>query len=173
MLEVFIVKSLVVYYSRTGTTRIAADTAAEILSADIEKIAEPNARVGVWGFVKSVYDAIKKTCPDIAPAKKKPEAYDLVVFCTPIWAGKMSCPARAYLSRYGKDCKRTAYIITRGSRGAKFEQAFDEMDSLTGKGHLDAISVSAHDDRAVSDAAEAFAKGLKKRLSDMSSIGEA
>ncbi len=47
-------------------------------------------------------------------------AYDLVVVCTPVWAGKMSSPARSFLKKYGSSIRAVAYLITRGDRNKQY-----------------------------------------------------
>ncbi|MEM3692877.1 MAG: hypothetical protein QXI39_02505 [Candidatus Bathyarchaeia archaeon] len=41
-------KTLVVYYSRTGNTRKVAESIAQILGSDIEEVLDERKRTGVW-----------------------------------------------------------------------------------------------------------------------------
>lgn len=54
------VKSLVVYYSRTGNTRFVAEMIAEKLKADIEELIDKKGRGGSIGFLIAGKDAALK-----------------------------------------------------------------------------------------------------------------
>ena len=51
-------RTLVVYYSRSGTTRKIAEALSEALNANIEEIVEANDRAGFFGYVRSLVEAI-------------------------------------------------------------------------------------------------------------------
>jgi flavodoxin len=48
-----IMKTLVVYYSRTGKTRFVAERVASELKADIEEVVDLKNRSGRFGFLKA------------------------------------------------------------------------------------------------------------------------
>ncbi|WP_232450506.1 flavodoxin family protein [Burkholderia ubonensis] len=100
-------KILVVFYSRTGTTRRAGAALATMLHADVEEIVETHSRIGPFGFLRSLVEAINRKPAEIAASKRDPSAYDLVVIGTPVWAGSVSSPVR--LSR----CKSAAAAARR------------------------------------------------------------
>lgn len=121
-------KTLVVYYTRTGTTRRAALTVARCLNADIEEIQEKADRRGMLGWIKSGYQGAREKTPSILPGKSRPCKYDLVVICTPVWAGKMASPVRSWIQVSGlagnkKKPARVACVSTSGgdSPGPVFE----------------------------------------------------
>jgi hypothetical protein len=90
-------KTLVAYYSRSGTTRKLAEGIAESLGADMEEIVEPRDRRSRRGYVRSLLEAFWQRPAPISPAKKDPAAYELVVIGTPVWAASLSSPVRSYL----------------------------------------------------------------------------
>ena len=53
-------RTLVVYYSRSGTTRKIAEALSETFNANIEEIVEANGRAGFFGYVRSLVEAIQK-----------------------------------------------------------------------------------------------------------------
>jgi len=59
-------KTLVVYYSRSGTTRKIAEALSEALNANIEEIVEANGRAGFFDYVCSLVEAIQKNPSAIA-----------------------------------------------------------------------------------------------------------
>ena len=50
-------KSLIIYYSRTGKTKLVSEILKKNLDADILAINDPQDRSGTWGYMKSAYDA--------------------------------------------------------------------------------------------------------------------
>ena len=56
-------KTLVVYYSLTGNTRLIAEAAARELGAEIEELRELKRRAGIKGFVCGGRDSLRKKSP--------------------------------------------------------------------------------------------------------------
>jgi flavodoxin len=110
--------TLVVFYSRTGNTRRAAERLAKALDADLEEIREARDRAGMAGFLRSGYEAVARQCPPILPPRKAPRDYARVVLGTPVWAGRMASPVRSFLQGHGQDLRRLALFATCGAAGA-------------------------------------------------------
>ena len=129
---------LVAYYSRTGNTRRVAEAIAKSLEAEIEEIRDRESRLGVIGFLRSGYEALRKRPAAIQPLKKNPEKYDVVVVGSPVWAGSLSSPVRAYLIMNGRRIKKAALFATYGvSEGRIFKQ----MEELLPKKPIAKISI--------------------------------
>lgn len=124
-------KALVVYFSRTGTTKKVASAIAKILKCDMDEITEPKSRKGIAGYLRSGKESMKKIIPSINPAKKNPASYDILIIGTPIWGWTVSSPVRAYLSQNKDKIKKTAYFCTMGGSGSK--NAFQEMEIICSK----------------------------------------
>ena len=56
-------RTLVVYYSRTGHTRTVATALAKALSADLEELHCSRYSPGLWGFVRAAADNWKARLP--------------------------------------------------------------------------------------------------------------
>lgn len=110
-------KTLVVYYSRTGTTRQIAQAVATALGADLEELIDTKNRSGMLGFLGAAKDAARKKYVPIAPPKYDPAAYDLVVIATPVWANTMCSAVRAYLTDHGRRIRRAALLATTHTSG--------------------------------------------------------
>jgi len=65
-------KTLVVCYSRTGTTRQVGTELAKILGADFEEIVDTRNRAGIMGWLHAGRDASRKQATDIGPVQKDP-----------------------------------------------------------------------------------------------------
>ncbi|MCK4376551.1 MAG: flavodoxin, partial [Candidatus Brocadiae bacterium] len=76
-------RCLVVYYSRSGTTRKAAEAIAGLLGCDIEEILDRKDRSGVTGYLVSLKDSALRKPAEIEPVRRDPADYDLVVIGTP------------------------------------------------------------------------------------------
>ena len=133
-------KTLVVYYSRTGTTRQVAEAVAAELNAEVEEIVDTKKRKGVLGFVVAGKDAALKKLTAIEPAQKSPGDYDLVVVGTPVWAGTASTPVRTYLTEQRDRLPRVAFFLTTGGSG--IEGAFRAMAELAGKDPLATLGLT-------------------------------
>jgi hypothetical protein len=108
----FDMKSLIVYFSRTGNTRKVAEAIHGLLGGDLVEIREAGGRGGPIGWLRSGMESIRKMLPRLQPIEKEPSSYDLVVVGTPIWASNMSSPVRAFITRYREEFPRTAFFCT-------------------------------------------------------------
>jgi flavodoxin len=72
-------KTLVIFYSRTGFTKKIAEEIAKKLDAEIEQIKDLRNRKGFFGFLISGYEAVTKKLAKIAQIEKNPTQYDLIV----------------------------------------------------------------------------------------------
>jgi len=123
-------KTLIVFYSRTGTTRKVAGELKVPLSADVEEIVDHKNRGGPIGFLQSGREAKNEATPEIDTPKMDPSGYDLVVICTPVWASKMASPVRSYLTQMKEKLRRVAFLCTCGNPSG---DVFEGMERLAGK----------------------------------------
>ncbi len=132
-------KTLIAFYSRTGTTKKIAKVLAEKLGADLEEIKDTVDRSGIKGYLISGRDAMKKKITKLEPARFNPADYDLTIIGTPIWGGNMSVPTRTYISEQKYNFKSTAFFCTMGSSGN--EKTFSEMEKAIGKKSLGTLAI--------------------------------
>lgn len=122
-----LMKTLVVFYSRTGNTRLISEAIARSLNADIEEIKDKKSRDGVLGILRSGYEAIFRRVSCIEPINKSPDEYELVIIGSPVWAGRLSSPVRTYMGLYGNKIKRVAFFATYGVRSGKIFKQMKEI----------------------------------------------
>jgi flavodoxin len=107
-------KSLVVYYTRTGNARFVAETIAAEVGADIEEVIDLKKRSGILGWLRGGSDARKG---------KETE----IVVGTPIWAGKPTPGINTYLKKNDLSGKKVAAFF---SQGGKKLQGIDQVKAL-------------------------------------------
>ena len=124
-------KTLVVYYSRSGMTRKVASYLGEKLRAIIEEIVDKDKREGALGYIRSGKDAFKKNLAEVEDFKNDPSSFDLVVIGTPVWAGTMAPAVRTYIERNKEKIQKSIFFSTQG--GAREQKVFKEMEAVLGK----------------------------------------
>ena len=107
---------LVVFHSRSGTTRRVAQAIADSLGADIEEIADLKKRSGLFGFLSAGRDAMRRACTPIGDMSKNAAEYDLVIVGSPVWVGRMSSPVRSFLTRHRGRLKAVGFFCTCGGK---------------------------------------------------------
>jgi hypothetical protein len=136
----------IVYYSRTGTTRLVAEQLAQHLSADLAPIEDPRSRHGVLGFLRSMIEAVLKQEAAIIAPDVILHRYRTVVIATPVWASSVPSPVRTWLKRLGPALPEVALVCTYGGSGA--EAVLKELARLTGKVPLAELALREADVRA-------------------------
>jgi flavodoxin len=109
-------KTLIVYYTRTGTTKKLVEALGKKLGADIELLNDPADYSGAIGYMKAGRAAMKKATVDIGEAKYNPEYYDLVIIGSPVWVGVCTPAVRTYIEKYQDKFKSLALFSTQGSK---------------------------------------------------------
>ncbi|HML03583.1 MAG TPA: flavodoxin [Candidatus Bathyarchaeia archaeon] len=107
-------KVLVAYYSRTGNNEKLVNELQAKLGCDVEKIVDTVGRKGVWGWLKSGYQASREKMSRIEPTEKDPGEYGLVIIAYPLWAGRMPPPIRTYISENKNKFSRVALMSVSG-----------------------------------------------------------
>ena len=110
-------KTLVVYYTRTGNAKFIAETIAAELGADIEEVIDSKNRQGTFSFISAGKDATLAKETDIAQTKRTPASYDLIIIGQPIWAGSPTPAIRTYLNKNDLSGKKVALFFSDGTSG--------------------------------------------------------
>lgn len=133
-------KSLVVYYSRTGNTRKLAEELADALGCDVEEIIDTKNRSGIIGWLRSGRDASNQNLTVLKDKINDPSQYDLLIIGTPIWGGHVSTPVRTYIHQNQADFNSVAFFCT--ASGDKFDGVFNDMKELCGVAPVETLGVS-------------------------------
>lgn len=119
-------KTLVVYYSRSGNTERLAKSLATLLKADIERIED----IKRSGYLKAGYEAMRGKETPIAAQKYDPAAYDMIVLGFPIWAWAVIPPVRTWLKQNEGRIRKIALFTSAG--GAISDKVAEAVASLAG-----------------------------------------
>jgi flavodoxin len=125
-------KTLVAYYTRTGTNEKLVNELQNKFNFDIEKIVDITNRQGTWGYLFSSMQAIFKRKSKIKPIEKNPSNYDVVIVVYPIWVGLMPPPIRTYVSENRDHFNKVALLSISGD-GAGNKKAVADFESLADK----------------------------------------
>jgi flavodoxin len=121
-------KTLVVYYSKTGNTRRLAEEISKQLCCDIEEIHDKKNRSGTIGWFSGSRDAFRKFLTDIE-FNLDPSGYDLVVIGTPVWSFNITPAVRTYFTRNIEKLNNVAFFLT--GEGLGIKGAFKDMEALS------------------------------------------
>ncbi len=155
-------KTLVVYYSRTGTTKKIGEEIASKMKSDKEEIIDRKNRKGPIGYILAGKDAIWKKLTKINKFNKNPLNYNLLVVGTPIWGFTLTPPIRTFLTKIKDYNKKVAFFCTMGGFGD--EKAFKEMKEILPDAKLKAtLSLKTIEvkNKEYSDKLENFVSKLK------------
>ncbi|MDO5848287.1 MAG: flavodoxin [Methanobrevibacter sp.] len=83
-------KTLIIYYSESGSTEIISKVLAYNLNADIVMIQDLKPRDGFKNRLTASFDAFRENKTEIYPPTLNLENYDLIYIGTPVWASKPS-----------------------------------------------------------------------------------
>ncbi len=119
-------KTLIVYYTRTGNSKFAAETIAAELGADIEEVIDLKKHQGKLAYMSCGRDAMSGKETEIAPTKRNPADYDLIVIAQPVWAWSPTPAIRTYLNRNNLSDKRVALFFG----GKSLKQAIEKTKAL-------------------------------------------
>lgn len=137
-------RSLVVYFTRSGNTTKVAEEIAAALGADIELLKDGVNRGGPIGFVKSGREARSGAMVNLEPLAHDPSTYDLVVVGTPVWARMVSSPVNTFLRTAERGNTRLAWFCTVGASSESFKDScFSTMTEAAGQAPIATIGFSA------------------------------
>jgi len=157
-------KTLIVYYSFTGSSAYVAETLKSLLEADIERLipdSEPP-RSGPMKFMIGGKSALSRENVGLAPLTCDVADYEQVILVMPVWAGTYPPAIGEFLRRYSLRGKKISAVLT--SAGGKAEKAFRHLtENLGGTELAETLSLVSplKDTTRTKEALEKFAEKLK------------
>lgn len=139
-------KILIIYYTKSGNTRIVANdlhkNLKEFAHVDCEEIINvyPDGS-GIFNYIKIGAEALFGKKYEIHPITHDIKQYDIVIIGTPIWASSMTPSIRSFIEIYRKSINRVAFFSTTG--GNDDNGALISMGKLIQKNPIATISLSS------------------------------
>jgi flavodoxin len=140
-------KTLIIYFSESGSTEIMAKTLSMNLKADIIKIKDLKTRKGFVNKLLSSVDAFRESKTKISPSSINLSNYDLIYIGTPTWANN---PAPAIITLVdncnwkGKDVILFTTMSKKGSDEKTLER-LEEKVYLRGGRVIESFSLLTKD----------------------------
>lgn len=114
-------KTVVVFYSLEGNTRFVSQIIKEKIDAELLelKTVQDISSLGFLKYPVGGFQAIFGIRPELEKFTFDPEAYDFLIFGTPVWAGKNVPAFNTFFSKVSVKGKKVAVFATSGgdSRG--------------------------------------------------------
>jgi len=123
-------ETLIIYYSRTGKTKIVSEILQKNLGTDILEIKDPKDRSGAWGYITSSIDAFSHKHTPIEPEKIDISPYPVIIIATPIWSWSLSTPILTLFEKNRFDGKKIVLITTANIHIMKYEQYGDDASFI-------------------------------------------
>jgi len=122
-------KSIVIFYSRTGNTQFVAEEIANRLSAELTPLRDKKNRNGLWGYLWAGFDALMQKKTQLIEQQIDLNLYDLIFIGCPNWAANLPPVIRTFLiQKYWSD-KKLVFFCTQDGLGA--ERVFNNLRGLT------------------------------------------
>lgn len=134
-------RTAVVYYSLSGNSKLVAEYLSKKLEASIYEVV-PAKNLNSKSFFKYVQggqQAVLKKCPPVQDCGFLAENYDLIIFCSPVWACSIAPALRTFIrdaNILGKDV--TLVASHKGMPGA-IQKGFEKI--MEGNEYLPGLSL--------------------------------
>ena len=122
-------KILVVYYSLDGNTRFAAEYIAERLGADLLKLRPENEPPrNPLKYIIGGKSVVMGEKAYLNRFREDPTAYDCIVLCGPVWAGRVTPAIREFVLGHPFEGKKVGLVGCSASGDS--EEMFEKLRSL-------------------------------------------
>ena len=123
-------KTLIVYYSRTGKTKLICETLKKHFDADLIQVRDLKDRGGSWGYITAAFDAIFNRRTQIEPEKIDSSAYQSIIVASPVWNWKLCTPIHTFLDENKFDGKKVMLITNANIHIMKYERYGDDASFI-------------------------------------------
>ena len=139
-------KTLIIYYSDSGSTKVMARTLSMHLKADIIGIKDLKNRKGFANRLLSSVDAFRESKTEISPKKFDFTDYDLIYLGTPTWANNPTPAIITFIDNCnwkGKDV--ILFTTLSGNGGENVLDRLEEKVSLRGARVVESFAITTKD----------------------------
>ena len=105
-------KTLCIYYSRSGSTKQIMKKIAAKTGADTGEFTDGKDRGGVLGYLKCCIDSYRAAPLISVSGLSQPLGdYDRVIIGFPVWAEKPCIPAKGFIEQYAEKLPHEVYFV--------------------------------------------------------------
>jgi flavodoxin len=122
-------KILIVYYSRTGTTRKLAEAVQREMGGELLEVKTQRYQSGLRGYLLAGLDSILNREIPIQGGVPRKSGYDLVILGSPVWNRSLSAPMRTFMAQTPPKGRHFAHFLTYGGSGSS--RAFEQLERLS------------------------------------------
>jgi flavodoxin len=105
-------KTVILYYSRTGNTKLCCEILQKELGADLLEIKDAKSRSGGWGFFTGAIGSLFNVHTTIEPPHPDLSRYRNIIIASPIWTGTLSTAIRTLIDTNRWDGKDVVLLTT-------------------------------------------------------------
>ena len=105
-------KILILYYSRTGNTRMTCEALQKELNAQLIEVKDLTDRSGSWGGLTGMLNTLFNMETGIDPEHPDLSSCSNIILASPLWAGKLSPAIRTLIARNKFDNKKVIIFTT-------------------------------------------------------------
>ena len=141
-------RPLVVYFSRTGYSKIVAEKLATRLGCEKCEIVEKHPTTGFLGNLKASFQAFTGKAPKISlnPSTLDLSSYSNVLIVGPVWAQHIASPVKTFLAQYLPKLSNYSIIYTFGGLNIGTTVRIQkEADKCVGKVPQTVIDIPAYE----------------------------
>lgn len=125
--------TLILYYSRSGTTRAACEVLQKELGADMIEVKDRGNRGPGFGIAVGMFKTLLNLRTDTDPERVNLAPYRTIIIAAPIWAAKFGLAMRSFVERNSLDGKGVVIFITADSFiEEKYQKKHQELIKASG-----------------------------------------
>jgi len=119
-------KTLIVYYSRTGKSRLLCDVLQQHINSDILEVKpldDARYRQGRIGYYTAAFDSVFSRYIPIVPEQPDFSSYSSLIIVSPVWNWKLSTPIRTLIheNKNKFEGKKMVFITNANGEVTKYE----------------------------------------------------
>ena len=128
-------KTLIVYYSRTGRTRLLCEVLQHHINSDILEVKpldKDRYRPGRIGYYTAAFDSVFSRYIPIMPEQPDFSSYSSIIIVSPVWNWKLSAPIRTLIHNNQDkfNGKKMIFITNANEEVTKYEMYGDDAAFL-------------------------------------------
>jgi len=105
-------KILILYYSRTGNTRMTCEALQKELNAQLIEVKDLTDRSGSWGGLTGMLNTLFNMETGIDPEHPDLSSCSTIILASPLWAGKLTPAIRTLIARNKFENKKVIIFTT-------------------------------------------------------------